>query len=266
MNAHSAVLPVPPSGRAFDSWGLVWTLVRTDFKTRYHGTIGGFVWALLKPFTMFLVLMGVFSFIFASDPVYKLNLILGLFLWDFFAESTKSGVISLHVKGYLLNKAKFPSWILVVTSASNALITLLIFMVVVVAFLAATQGFPTISELAFTALYLLALLLIVTGISLAGSVLFLRYRDLNQVWEVLIQAGFFLAPVVYPLRIIPESVHFYLYLWPPTPIIQFCRAVLVEHAPPTLKAHLLLALMTAVIFGTGVLLYRRLAPRAAEYL
>ena len=38
--------------------GLVWTLVRTDFKTRYHGTIGGFVWALLKPLTMFLVLHG----------------------------------------------------------------------------------------------------------------------------------------------------------------------------------------------------------------
>ena len=41
--------------------GLVWTLVRTDFKTRYHGTIGGFVWALLKPLTMFLVLLAVFS-------------------------------------------------------------------------------------------------------------------------------------------------------------------------------------------------------------
>ena len=46
-------------GRAQYS-GLVWTLIRTDFKTRYHGTVGGFVWALLKPFTMFLVLMAVF--------------------------------------------------------------------------------------------------------------------------------------------------------------------------------------------------------------
>ena len=48
--------------------GLVWTLIRTDFKTRYHGTIGGFVWALLKPLTMFLVLLGVFSYVFAADP------------------------------------------------------------------------------------------------------------------------------------------------------------------------------------------------------
>ena len=69
--------------------GLVWTLVRTDFKARYHGTLGGFVWALLKPLAMFVVLMSVFSFLF-PDPGYKLNLIVGLFLWDFFAEGTKS--------------------------------------------------------------------------------------------------------------------------------------------------------------------------------
>ena len=52
--------------------GLVWTLVRTDFKTRYHGTIQGFLWALAKPLMMFLVLMGVFSFIFAAEPAYRL--------------------------------------------------------------------------------------------------------------------------------------------------------------------------------------------------
>src|SRR5437667_5692870 len=96
--------------------GLVWTLVRTDFKTRYQPTVGGFLWALLKPFAMFVVLLAVFSLIFASDPKYKLHLIIGLFLWDFFAETTKVGLASLHAKGFLLSKAKFPSWILVVTS------------------------------------------------------------------------------------------------------------------------------------------------------
>src|SRR6266566_9458767 len=103
--------------------GLVWTLIRTDFKPRYHGTIGGFVWALLKPMSMFVVLMGVFSFLFASNPTYKLDLIVGLFLWDFFAEGTKSGLTALHARGYLLTKARVPPWVLVVTSISNAVIT-----------------------------------------------------------------------------------------------------------------------------------------------
>src|SRR5947207_8069147 len=88
--------------------GLVWTLVRTDFKARYHGTVGGFAWALLKPLGMFVVLMSVFSLLFASNPTYKLDLIIGLFLWDFFAEGTKTGLTSLHAKGYLLTKARFP--------------------------------------------------------------------------------------------------------------------------------------------------------------
>ena len=57
--------------------------------------------------------------------------------------------------------------------------------------------------------------------------LFLRYRDLNQVWDVVLQAGFFIAPIIYPLDILPERFHFYLYVWPPTPVIEFSRAALV---------------------------------------
>src|SRR6476646_5516384 len=78
---------------------------RTDFVTRYHGTIGGFVWALLKPLSMFLVLMTVFSYVFAGKPQYKLDLIIGLFLYEFFQEATRTGLLSLRAKGYLLTKA-----------------------------------------------------------------------------------------------------------------------------------------------------------------
>src|SRR5262245_36091575 len=114
MPAQALVVPAGMRPVTFRPWGLIWTLVRTDFKTRYHGSVGGFIWALMKPLTMFVVLLGVFSFIFASDPVYRLNLIIGLFLFDFFGESTKSGIVALQNKSYLLTKARFPSWVLVV--------------------------------------------------------------------------------------------------------------------------------------------------------
>src|SRR6478609_8558907 len=123
--------------------GLVWTLVRTDFRTRYHGTLGGFVWALLKPQTMFLLLMGVFSFVFTNTPTYRIGLILGLFLYEFFQEGTRTGLESLRAKGYLITKAKFPSWIIVVTSVSNALITLTLFSVILITFLAVTGRVPS---------------------------------------------------------------------------------------------------------------------------
>jgi lipopolysaccharide transport system permease protein len=244
--------------------GLLWTFVRTDFKSRYHGTIGGFLWALLKPVAMFVVLLTVFSFVFSNDEQYNANLLIGLFLYDFFGESTKAGIASLYAKGYLLTKARFPTWIVVVASVANAVITLAIFVVVIVLFRAMVHGVPSPISLGLFVYYLLMLLIIVIGLSLAASVLFLKYRDLNQVWEVIVQAGFFLAPVVYPLRVMPERYHFYFYLWPPTPVIEFSRSVLVGGVIPSSRAHLLLTLEAAVTLAIGILVFRRYSPRAAE--
>jgi lipopolysaccharide transport system permease protein len=264
MTDASGPFEAPSTGVAVA--GLVWTLVRTDFKARYHGTLSGFIWALLKPLTMFLVLTAVFSLVFASDRTYKLDLIIGLFLWDFFAEGTKTGLTALHAKGFLITKARFPSWILVVTSISNPLITIVVFGVVISAFLTLTGQPPTIGALLLFAVYVATLAVIIIGFSLAGSVLFLRYRDLNQVWEVVIQAGFFLAPIIYPLSVIPERFHFYLYAWPPTALIEFSRAVLVDRQTPSLLAHACLASLAIGALGVGAAVYRRFAPRAAEYI
>jgi len=259
-----ATTRVRPARRPFA--GLVWTLIRTDFKTRYHGTLGGFGWALLKPLTMFLVLLAVFSYVFAGDPQYKLDLIIGLFLYEFFQESTKSGLLSIRAKGYLLTKAQFPTWIVVVTSASNAAITLGLFSVVLVIFLVVTGRPPSPVAVVLYLAYQLQFFAIVTGFSLAASVLFMRYRDLNQVWEVVTQAGFFIAPIIYPLAILPERVHAYLYAWPPTPVILFSRSVLVDGRMPSPLAHALLLAETVLVLGAGVLIYRARVSRVAEEL
>ena len=256
-----------PAAAGVVSWsGLVWTLIRTDFKVRYHGTWGGFVWALAKPLTMFVMLMGVFSFLFASDPAYKLNLIIGLFLWDFFAQGTIAGLGSLDAKRFLLTKAKCPAWILVVTSISNAVITLMVFIIIIIAFLIGVGRAPSPMAVAWFLVYCVGLIGIVIGFSLASSAAFLRYRDLNQFWDLMIQVGFFIAPIIYPISILPERYHVYLYLWPPTPIIEFTRAVLVKGTLPTMRADLFLAVAVMLSIAVGAVIFRKLAPRAAEYV
>src|SRR4029077_10952890 len=149
------------------------------------------------------------------------------------------------------------------TSISNAVITLFVFAFVIVVFLSAFGHRPSfLAVVAFTA-YCAALIAIVVGFSLAASALCLRFRDLNQVWEVVLQAGFFLAPIIYPLEILPERFHFYLYIWPPTPVIEFSRAVLVAGTMPTLRGHVYLAIDAGICLLIGVLIFRRLSPRAA---
>jgi lipopolysaccharide transport system permease protein len=175
-------------------------------------------------------------------------------------------MVSLHARGFLLTKAKCPSWILVVTSLSNAVITLAVFAVAILAFLASGPTPPSLTAIALFPLYLAGLVLVAVGISLGASVLFLRYRDLNQVWDVVVQAGFFVAPVIYPLGILPERYHWLLYLWAPTPFIQFSRFVLVDGVVPGPRAHAMLAAGALLILGAGTILFRRFAPRAAEYL
>ena len=137
---------------------------------------------------------------------------------------------------------------------------------VIVAFLAFSGRAPSPAHVGLFGLLLVHYFLLVVGFGLASSVLFLRYRDLNQVWDLAIQAGFFVAPIIYPLDILPERYHWYLYLWPPTLFIQLARLALVKGEAPTLRAYGLLFAATALALAVGVLVYRRHAPRAAENL
>jgi lipopolysaccharide transport system permease protein len=244
---------------------LAWTLIRTDFKARYHGSLNGFAWALLRPACMFIVLMTVFSFLFPS-PGYKLNLIIGLCLWEFFADATKTGLIALDAKAFLIKKVRSPLWVLVLASLANALLSFSVFAAGIVTYLVVSGRPPSLLHVACFGAYTLALMLIVGAFTMAGSVLFLRVRDLNQVWDVVVQAGFFLAPVVYPLGIVPERFHVYFYLWPPTPIVEFSRAVLVTGATPSITAHVYLAIEVLACLAIGILVFRRYAPRAPEYV
>ena len=141
-----------------------------------------------------------------------------------------------------------------------------LFSVVLVALLVSTGRPPSPIAIALFLWYLINFAAIVVGFSLAASVLFMQYRDLNQVWEVVTHAGFFVAPIIYPIDVLPERLHFYLYMWPPTPVILFSRAVLVDDSVPSLLAHGLLTAEAAVVLAFGALIYSARAPRVPEYL
>ena len=125
---------------------LAWTLIRTDFKVRYHGAFGGFLWALAKPVVMFFVLYMVFRFLFSGHG-YRYSLLVGMLLWHFFSEGSSSGLESLLRKGYLLTKARFPRWIVVGTSLVNALIPLIVYSLGILIVVTASKGVPSAAHI-----------------------------------------------------------------------------------------------------------------------
>jgi ABC-2 type transport system permease protein len=181
-------------------------LVRTDFKLRYQGSVLGYAWSLLRPLLIFVILYVVFvKFLKLGNgvPHYPVYLLLGVVMWNFFVEMTSQGLSSIVNRGDLIRKISIPRWIVLVSSSLSALINFLLNMVVIAIFmlinhvsLTPTTGFL---PLIFIEVYVFAL-----GLTFFLSALFVKFRDLSYIWEVVLQAGFYLAPILYPLSRIPN--------------------------------------------------------------
>ncbi len=209
-------------------------LVRTDFKLRYQGSVLGYTWSLLKPLLLFVTLYIVFvKFlkIGGGIPHYPIYLLFGIVLWTFFAEITGQGIMSVVGRGDLIRKIRIPRWIIVLSSSISALINLGLNMLIVIVFL-----FINRVDLLATSLWLPLILLQIFvlgfGIALFLSALYVKYRDITHIWEVFMQAMFYITPILYPLTMIKnELFHKLLLLNPMAQAIQDARYVLVTHDP-----------------------------------
>src|SRR3990167_8568622 len=214
-------------------------LVITDFKLRYQGSILGYLWSLLRPLLMFAVLYVVFvKFLPIGDsiPNYPVYLLVGIVLWNFFTEITTGSVGAIVGKGDLLRKINFPKYIVVISGAISALINL---------------GFNTLVILVFMyfnnvdigpGVWLVPILvfeIFIFGLSIAFilSALFVKLRDINFVWEVITQAGFYATPILYPLQQIsgryPEYAQ-YLLLNPVAQAMQDIRHAVITPETQTI--------------------------------
>lgn len=181
-------------------------LVRTDFKLRYQGSVLGYAWSLLRPLLLFLILYIVFVKFLrlgASIPHYPVYLLLGIVIWNFFLEMTSQSLGSIVGRGDLIRKIKIPRWMIVFSSSISALINFILNLLVVAVFIILNHvdfsAGVLLLPLIFLEVYLFAL-----GCSLFLSAMFVKLRDINYVWEVILQAGFYLTPILYPLSLIPN--------------------------------------------------------------
>ena len=183
---------------------LLYELVKTDFKLRYQGSILGILWSVLKPLMLFAVMYTVFvHFLKFTDgtPQYPIVLLLGITLWTFFSEATSVGMQSIVGRGDILRKINFPKYIIILSAMASSLISLSINLTVVIV-IALLTGIQFTWLVLLVPLGILQLFLLAFGTSLILSTLYVKFRDINHIWEVVSQVLFYSMPIFYPLTLV----------------------------------------------------------------
>ena len=212
-------------------------LVRTDFKLRYQGSALGYAWSLLRPLLLFLILYLVFvKFIKIGEgvPHFPVYLLLGIVVWNFFLEMTTRSLSSIVERGDLIRKISIPRWIIILSSSVSALINLFLNLLVVLFFLI-INDVDLLKTALWAPLLLLEVYVFAVGLSLLLSAAYVKYRDVNYIWEVVLQAGFYLTPILYPLALITnQTFQKLIMINPMAQSIQDLRYSVVTHETRTI--------------------------------
>ncbi len=258
---------------------LSWALAVTDFKLRFFGSVLGYLWQLMRPLMLFGILFVVFSeFLdFGEDvPFYPVALLLGIVLFTFFSDATGGCVRSLVLRENLVRKIEFPRLAVPLATVMTALFNLVLNLLPVFVFLLASGG-----DVRRTWLQLPIIIAVLTffalGIGMLLSVMFVRYRDVEPIWEVVLQAMFYGTPIFYTGQIVAEktseTVAELIMLNPFAALLQQARHALIdpqhESAAAAVGGVEMLAIPAGVVvlaIVVGFVVFRRRAPKVAEEL
>lgn len=254
---------------------LTYTLAKTDFKLRYFGSSLGYVWSLLRPLLFFGVMYVVFTQVFHAGqgikgyPVYLLNAIV---TWTYFTETTSGCVQSMVAREGLLRKMRFPRLVIPLAVCLTSLFNFCLNFVVVLVFAAISGVTPRVSWLEMPLLIALWTLLAV-GAGMILSVLFVRFRDMQPIWDVFLQVMFYASPIIYVVTKYPASIQRIAMGSPFAALLTQMRHIFVDPTAPSAATEiggairLLVPLgIILVVFLFGLWFFRREAPTIAEQL
>lgn len=258
--------------RFFD---LLWLMSVTEFKRVYFGTVFGYVWSLVRPLVLFAVLLFVFTKVFkvgGNLPFYPVLLLTGIVLYTFFQEATQNSVTSVVAQEGVVRKTQFPRLVIPLAVALTAAFNFSLNAIVVFGFVLAWGVDPTWTWLLLPILFVL-LFVFAASISMALSVLYVRFRDMLIIWTVAAQVLFYATPILYPIEIVPETYRQLLFVNPLAPIFEQVRVWGLEPSAPSAIDVVggVAGLIPAAGIYVGVCafalwVFSREAPRVAEEL
>jgi ABC-2 type transport system permease protein len=256
-------------------WELTWTLAVTDWRLRFYGSALGYAWTLARPFAFFGVIYIVFTEIAKiGNEVknYGICILFSMVLFQFFAEATNGSVTAVVRRENLLRKMRFPRLAIPLSTVLTALMNLGATLIAVIVFAAATGVYPSWRWLELP-LLIAVLAVVAVGTGLLLSVLFVRYRDVQPIWEVTTQILFYASPILYVATMVPVDYQRVYLLNPIAAVLTQVRHAIVDPTAPTASAliggagWLLVPLaIAALVLALGIWVFAREAPRLAENL
>ncbi|MEA2474558.1 MAG: type transport system permease protein [Thermoleophilaceae bacterium] len=253
---------------------LTWTLAVTDFKLRFFGSILGYFWQLMRPLMLFAVLYFVFTEfvrIGRQAPNFAVVLLLGIVTFGFFADATAGSISSVVDRENLVRKIHFPRMVIPLSVVLTAYFNFLVNLFAVAVFALANGVMPRLTWLEFPVLILI-LGLWAVGLAMLLSALYVKARDVHPIWEVVTQAMFYAAPVIYPIEAIPKPAWGHIVMLNPLAVIieQNRHAVIDPGAPTAIDAMAAswnIAIPAGIVLVSIVLgfwMFNREAPKIAE--
>ncbi|XLQ20261.1 MAG: ABC transporter permease [Candidatus Moraniibacteriota bacterium] len=249
---------------------LIWMLAKTDFKLRYQGSVLGYVWAVLQPLLLFLVLAAVFSGVFGTGARgggienYSLQLLVALMLFTFFSEGTNAGMNALKSKAQLVTKIYVPRWSIILASTINTGMVFLMNIIVIIAFFIGFQFMPSIASIILSITFAVALYILILSFSLITAPLLLYLRDVAMIWQVALRVMFYILPILYPLTMLPVWTHKFILLNPVAFIIHFTKESMFNNHYPDLSQIAMFISVIIAFFIFSIWAYRKLITNVAE--
>lgn len=204
----------------------IWILAKVDFKKRYYESGLGLLWALINPLMRLAVYTLAFQFIRTSKfENFSLYLFSGLLVWLFFTELAGKGLTLVKQKKYLFESIQF-NWVDVfIGSGLSALIGFLFNFSAYFIMSFIVGIYPGIYVL-WLPLLILNILITASAFSILMASINVYLKDINHLWSIIVLAGFWTAPIFFPLESLIEKAPILPWIHPTTPIIVNIRNIL----------------------------------------
>jgi len=261
----------------YDNKFVIGQLVKRDYKNRYLGSFLGFVWTIIQPLVMLFVLWMVFVVGFKSGPVSTADgrtlpfiawFSVGLIAWNFFADALPGSTGVFQEYSYLVKKINFRIAVLPIVKLLSSFVTHLIFIAIGVGIL--LMSGVEISWYWFQVLYyLIAMMILLLGLSWVMSSLQVFVKDVAQILNVILQFGFWLTPICWNFNIVPSEWQFWFKLNPMFYIVDGYRKSFLFHEAFWDDQQLLAVyfwVFTLIVLVLGVFLFRKLRPHFSDVL